>query len=87
VYEFRAPPEVVSMTVTLDSCEDTWGLWYQDYDSCQNERLLSCSSFPYGDLRSQSAAVLIGGTRVVWVVVEGYQNSGGNFRLQVECFE
>ena len=87
VYRFNAPPDVRSVAVTVDSCEDTWALWYQDYDGCQEERLVSCSSFPYGDFRHQWANVLIGGTRTLWLVVEGYQNSGGNFRMQIECFE
>jgi hypothetical protein len=86
VYEFNAPKDITSMSVTVDSCEDTWALWYQAYDGCQDERLTSCSTFAYGDLRNQSANILIGGTGKVWMVIEGFQNVGGNFRMQVECF-
>jgi hypothetical protein len=89
VYRLEVPEEYASVSVQLESCEASWGLWYQGPDECPDYQLKTypCGMLLNGSSFDQYDTLLVGGTRIVWLVVEGYENDGGNFRLSVECNE
>ena len=88
VYRLDLPSSVESLTVKLESCEDSWLLWYRESNECPSEdTLVTCSYATRGSFNVQYEYTLAGETGVVWFVVEGFQNDGGNFALHVDCFD
>jgi hypothetical protein len=70
--------------VRLASCEPSQLLWYQTSQVCPEERV-NCQYATEGSATSQRDDILLSGSGVVWFVVEGLSNDGGNFALTVEC--
>jgi len=88
VYKLNVPSGINSISVRLESCEDSWLFWYRETSECPSENELVTCGYPVrGDFRVQYDGLLAGPSGVVWFVVEGYQNDGGNFAMHIECFE
>ena len=87
VYEITVPEEYSYLDIRLESCEQSWGLWYQGYESCPDYQLKTnpCGYLLDGTFYNQYDTLLVGGSRTVFVIVEGHQNDGGNFRLSLDC--
>jgi len=89
VYKFVAPAGVTSVQIQLDSCRRSWLLWYQGGPECPAENQLQSCSYPpdYGNtFNSQGESVIVGPSGEIIFVVEGFQNSGGNFALTLDCY-
>jgi hypothetical protein len=88
VYELRPGGSVRSVYVALRSCEPSWLFWYQGGPSCPStDTIVNCSYPDDPSLVAQDEYVLLGDSGVITFVVEGFQNDGGNYTLQVNCFE
>ncbi len=88
VYRLDLPSSVESLTVKLESCEDSWLLWYRESTECPSEnQLVTCSYATRGTFNVQYEYTLAGESGVVWFVVEAFQNDGGNFALHVDCYD
>lgn len=86
VYLLEVPEGVEVVSARLSSCQDSELLWYQTSQVCPEERL-NCQYATVGSTRSQSEDILLGSSGVIWFVVEGLGNDGGNFALTVDCLE
>lgn len=85
VYELQLPEETRSLHVELGSCEKSLLLWYQGAACTTND--VSCRYPIYGTYYDQYDDVLLADARVIYFVVEGVKNDGGNFELTVDCYE
>ncbi len=86
VYELTGLSSMRSVTAQLESCEQSWLMWFRTGPRCSEDELFACSP-ALGTFHDQTAEILLGGAETVWFVVEGNDNDGGNFRLTINCFE
>jgi hypothetical protein len=88
VYRLNVPNNINSVSVRLESCEDSWLFWYRESVECPSENELVTCGYPiHGNFNVQYDGLIAGTSGIVWFVVEGFQNNGGNFALHIECFE
>jgi hypothetical protein len=86
--DLDVPNGINSISARLESCEDSWLFWFRESTECPSENELVTCGYPVrGDFRVQYDGLLAGPSGIVWFVVEGFQNDGGNFALHIECFE
>lgn len=77
---------VTTVKATLQTCKRSWLFYYRGGSQVCPTGEVTCGYAPYGDFFDMYAEILLGGTDAVWLIVEGDENEGGNFRLTVECF-
>ena len=71
-------------SVHLVSCERTQLLWYQTAQECPQEHV-ACSYVTVDGSTDQQEDIVLGGSGILWFVVEGLAGSDGNYILSVEC--
>jgi hypothetical protein len=88
-YRVEVDASTKAIRAHLESCESSWMMYYRGGPSCPVAALDSCG---YGlnaddptNGKDQTAEILLGENRVVFLVIEGNDNDGGNFRLTIEC--
>jgi hypothetical protein len=88
VYVLDIPNGVTHFQARLRSCEASWLFYHQSPDACPDSGpMAACGYATQGTFLDQETPFqLIGGSQIVFVV-EGYQNNGGNFALEVDCSE
>lgn len=84
VYNLQVAPTTL-VTARLQSCEQSWLMIFQGSNGCPTEEPGACNYATTGTYEDQSETFLVGDVGSVWFVVEGFQNTGGNFALSVEC--
>lgn len=88
VYRMDIPAGTSGLSVRLKSCTRSMLFWYQG-SACSTSSE-TCSYAPYGSFYDQHGDIFLSDTgihedRVMWFVVEGYEQDGGNFTLSVDC--
>src|SRR5690606_21351543 len=88
VYRLDIPAGVEGLSVKLESCTRSMLFWYQGQECATSSQ--TCSYAPYGTFYDQHGDIYLSDTgiseaRVMYFVVEGYDQDGGNFTLSVEC--
>jgi len=88
-YRVEVDASTKAIRAHLESCESSWMMYYRGGPACPVAALDSCG---YGlnaddptNGKDQTAEILLGENRVVFLVIEGNDNDGGNFRLTIEC--
>jgi hypothetical protein len=88
VYRLETDPGTLAVNITMDSCTDSEMMIHRSADACPVGRIAACSYLTSGTDRQQSeTSVLVTGTGVLNLVVEGIGNDGGNFTFTVECVQ
>jgi hypothetical protein len=87
VYKVVIPDGYTAMRPRLESCSASWLMYFRDGAGCRDELIFACGYAEKGTFYDQTTDILLGNARTVWLVVEGDDNDGGNFRLSIECLD
>ncbi|MFT4621564.1 MAG: hypothetical protein ACI8PZ_000216 [Myxococcota bacterium] len=87
VFKVEVPAGIIAIRPRLESCERSWLMYFRDGAGCRNDLIDACGYAVDGTFFNQYGDILLGNARTVWLVVEGDNNDGGNFRLSIECLD